>query len=783
MRKASIVVAVAVLAAVLLVILLPRVVSLDSLKPRIVALLEEKTGRKVSFSKISLSLFPGIGVKVVGLTVSGDPGHAGENLLSVPEAEIRVAILPLLSGRAEFGKLLLRGPEVVFRRYRDGTHSATQIIDRIAPEEGKAAPPPEEKISVVLRALSIEQGKLTLILEGGDRGETRWRIDPFTLRLSGIGGTRNEFEIKTRIDGAIRGEIDFAGSLAREEGTAAGPAAFRLAGKGKVFAQPVTADGKVSMPAGPAQLDVSVSFPKIDVAKLRGIFARPPAMFSEVSLKGEAALAIRISGNLEAMGVSADLRYAPLAAAARATLAPSKGSREWSATARIASLSDLAGSLGGEFSKWEPEGRLAVAARGRRPSETARETWTASIDLDDVGAHLVEQKMRLRQLKGNVEIADGKVDFRPFSGSVNGQSFTIRGPVSLGPPAPAEPVSLKMASLDLDALFPPEEPGKQADKKKKPAAAAGKEAEGKGIAARGEIRIDAGKGRGLEFRDLAGSGRYEDGTLFLDSLSVRLYGGTATVSGRIRLAGDAPDFQVKAAAKEVSVGEILSRKTTLKDFFSGNASLSADVRGGAKDFEDFSRTAAGSGSFRVTDGKIKGVDLLGAAADRTGLAPVLQQGPQSKRIGTGETSFSDLSADFRIEGGKIRTDSLRIVSDKMSLVGPAAIGFDRSVDFRGTLTLSKELSERTRGVGGQYLTGRSGRVEVPLLISGNVTSPSVAVDREALARGAAEKALDRLKGRLPGAPPSSGEEQGKPPGRTDPGALEGLFDKLLPRKK
>src|SRR5512145_50826 len=101
MRKASIVVAVAVLAAVLLAILLPRLVSLDFLKPRIVALLEEKTGRKVSFSKISLSLFPGIGVKVVGLAVSGDPGHAGENLLSVPEAEIRVALLPLLSGRAE----------------------------------------------------------------------------------------------------------------------------------------------------------------------------------------------------------------------------------------------------------------------------------------------------------------------------------------------------------------------------------------------------------------------------------------------------------------------------------------------------------------------------------------------------------------------------------------------------------------------------------------------------------------------------------------------------------
>jgi hypothetical protein len=80
------------------------------------------------------------------------------------------------------------------------------IARRLAPEGGQP-PSRKEKISVALRTLSIEEAKFTLILEGEDGGETLWRIDPFTIRLSGIGGARNDFEIETRIDGAVRGEI------------------------------------------------------------------------------------------------------------------------------------------------------------------------------------------------------------------------------------------------------------------------------------------------------------------------------------------------------------------------------------------------------------------------------------------------------------------------------------------------------------------------------------------------------------------------------------------------
>ncbi len=781
MRKTAIIVAVVVLAGVLLAILLPRIVSLDAFKPRIVALLEEKTGRKVSFSKISLSLFPGIGVKISGLTVSGDPGHAGENLLLVPEAEVRASLLPLLSGRVEFGKILLRRPEVLFRKYRDGTHSGTQIARTLAPGEGQVPSPREEKISVDLKALSIEEAKFTLVLEGEDGGETLWRIDPFTIRLSGIGGARNDFEIKTRIDGAIRGEIDFSGRLERQGGAAADPPAFRLDGKGTAFGQPVTAEGKIVTPGGAARPDVTIAFPKIDVGKIPKIFSRPPAMLSEASLKGAASLAVKVSGSLEALGIGAELKFDPLVASVRASIAPSTGAREWSASVRIASLANLATILGAGVSQWAPSGRLAISAMGKRPADSAIETWRATLTPGDVGFRNPSPAMDFKGLNGRVELSETKVDFQPLEGSINGQRFTLRGPVSFGA-APAGTASLRVAYLDLDALFPPGETGKQA-KKQEPGSTAEKGEETKGISARGDLRIDAGKAKGLEFRDLAGAGRYEGGTLFLDSLKIRLYGGEATASGRIRLAEPAPEFRIKVGVRDVAAEEILSRKTSLKDFLTGKANLTADLGGGTRDFAEFTRTAAGTGSFRVVDGKIKGVDLLSTAAGASGLRSVLPDASGGGRAG--ETTFSELSCDFRIEGGKVRTDSLRILSDRMGLTGSATLGFDRILEFRGTLVLSKGLSERVRGAAGQFLTGPSGRVEIPLRMSGPVASPAVRVDTEAIARGAGEKALRGLMERVPGRSPPSGAEAGKaPPGRKEPGkALEGLFEKLLPGKK
>ena len=214
MRKAAIAAAVVVLVLVIAAVVVPRLVTLDSLKPRIVEALEEKTGRKIALARLSLSLLPGIGVKIAGLEVSGDRPHPDDLLLSVPEAEIRVAIGPLFSGRAEFTKLILRRPKIHFHTHRDGTHSMTGIANRLAEREEPAEPAPlppgkEEKVRVVLRSVNVQEGEISLRFEDKDGRETRWDISPFTFRLSGIGQHRHDFEIPFGVISAQRTRIAF----------------------------------------------------------------------------------------------------------------------------------------------------------------------------------------------------------------------------------------------------------------------------------------------------------------------------------------------------------------------------------------------------------------------------------------------------------------------------------------------------------------------------------------------------------------------------------------------
>jgi hypothetical protein len=839
MRKAAIVLAAVFLLFVVLILLIPRLVSVDFLKPRLVSALEEKTGRKIGLSGLSLSLFPGIGVKVAGLSVSGDARHPEEPLLSVPEAEIRLAIAPLFSGKAEFTKIILRRPEIRFRKYRDGTHSVTDILNRIAGEYKPAAGPPagkkEEGVALVLGAVRVEEAKLFLRLEEKDGTESRWEISPFTLLLSGIGDRRNDFEIRTRVEGLVKGEVSFAGHLSRVEGKQTARAASAIQGEGVLLGQKVTVTGKIYTDKEPPAVDLAITFPGIEMDKVPEILGDPPDRLVQAGLSGVIPLSVKITGSLSSPGfearadltraggtlnadpevrkdigtpctvvakgsyaagslqvTNAELRLPPLSATASAVLHPGTGAREWAASAKISSLAEMGTIRGaGLLSKWSPEGILTAAGKGRREKSAAKETYEGNVDLGEVGLRVPETGIDFRKLTGKIGFTSGSIEFSRLTGLLNGHRISLAGNVSLGPATTGQ-ADLRMAYLDVDALFPPR---KEGDKKEEKEASPGKPAKGerekRAVSARIRVAIDAGKARGVEFTDLKGLVRYEKGNLYLDSVTARMYGGDVAISGLVGLASPAPDFRVKVALKGLAAEEILSRKTSLKDFLSGPVSLSADLGGGMKDFADFTRTATGAGSIKVTGGKIRGLDLLSTAAGLAGL-PSLVPGATEPRGDAvrGETPFSDLSASFRVEGGKIRSESLRLVSDKLGLAGKIAVGFDRTLDFRGVLRLSREMSERVRGKAGKFLVGQNGEVEIPLVMSGPITSPAVALDTAALAKGVGERLLKGLSEKISGRPESPAadnaarEAPAKTPVRQEPmKEVEGLFRKFLPGKQ
>jgi len=839
MRKMAAALAILLLVLALSVVLVPRLVPIESLKPRIVAALEEKTGRTIGLDRISLSLFPGIGVRIAGLSVSGDVRHPGELLLEVPEGEVRLAIGPLFSGRAEFTKFILRRPKILFRKYADGTHSATEIAARLARKEkrDKAAPAPppalEEKVSISVRSVSIEEAELSLRVEERGGGETRWDISPFTFRLGGIGGLKHEFEIGSRIEGVAHGEISFTGTAAHERGPVSDPSMFDLRGAGNLFGQKIEVHGKMSAPSGLAEVDLTVSLPRIEMDRLVSILRDPPQALRDARLEGVGGLVVKIAGNLQSMGFEADadltragwtlsrdpevrkyidtsckvllqghwfpdllvisnaeLSTPPLLLIGNASWVPSTGGREWSVSSRVASLAEFGKIRGGGLDAFSPSGRITASGGGKRARRGAGEPYRFGMDLGEVGVTIPGRGVELRSLNGHVELTPRNVEFAPLAGLFNGQRFSIRGTASLGP-APEGQVDLRMAFLDVDALFPPGEreagtakEGKTGGKGKRRKSGAGSP-----LSVRVNLGIDAGKARGLEFRNLRGMAIYERQTLFLEAVQAQMYGGEVSVTGHIGLGGGSPDFRAKCSLKNLEAGEILSRKTSMGRLVSGPVTLTADLGGRSGDFSEFARTAEGSGSFRVSGGTIQGTDLLGTAVGLAGLSNLL---PTSVAGGGGErrkeTPFRELAADFRIGGGKIESSALRILSAKMGFSGKASLGFDRTIDIRGMLRLSDDLSGRARKGVGKFLTGKNGEVEIPLVLSGPVTGPAMAIDAGTLAKGVAGELLhgvaERLQGPVEPVPTDNAAKSA--PGSTKetagPKELEGLFRKLLPRK-
>ncbi len=835
MRKGAIAAAVAIFVLVILVLLIPRLVPVDSLKPRIVAALEERTGRTIDLSGLSLSLFPGIGVRIEGLTVSGDARNPEERLLSVPEAEIRLAIVPLFSGRAVFTKCILRRPKIRFRTYADGTHSATDIVRRFAGETKSAGPSPAgkdgERVAVVLRTVSVEDAGLFLHLaDKGGKG-SGWEISPLTLKLSGIGEKQNDFELRTRIEGQIRGEVSFAGTLSREQGGETGRADYAIQGNGELFGQKVEGKGTFFASRDPAVVDLAISFPGIRPERIPEIFRDPPAGLAKARLEGVIPLSVKVAGPPESPGfearvdltragatfhadpelrknvdtpctivakgryssgrlflADAELRMPPLSVAAKGQFHPGTGAREWEATATVSSLAETGKLPGaGLLSGWSPEGRLTASGKGRSERAGAPETFEGEVDLGGVGFRIPDRNVALRGLAGTIALTPRSVAISRLAGLLNGERFSLDGKASLGP-APQGQVDLRMAYLDVDALFPPGAGGKKEGKEIPPGTPEKEERRKREISARLDVVINAGKVRGVEFTNLKGTVRYEKGDLVLDSVNARMYGGEVRISGVVGLASPDPDFRVTVGVKELAIEEILSRKTSLKDFLSGPLSLSADIGGGMKDFADFSRTASGSGSVQLTGGRIKGLDLLSAAAGVAGLQTLVSgAGAARGETGKGETPFSDFSASFTVGAGKIRTESLRILSGKLGLDGKAAVGFDRTLDFRGVLRLSKEMSARVRGTAGKFLVGPQGEVEIPLIMSGTLIDPAVSLDAAALARGVGERYLKEAIGGMTGPPPSPGadgaakEAPGTKPEKQEPlKEVEDLFRKVLP---
>ena len=246
--------------------------------------------------------------------------------------------------------------------------------------------------------------------------------------------------------------------------------------------------------------------------------------------------------------------------------------------------------------------------------------------------------------------------------------------------------------------------------------------------------------------------------LRLDVPEVRVGGEPATLSGTYDLVGGSVSLFVGTSDADV---ETLLQALRGSSELSGSLTASASLAGPPE-----LGTISGSGSFRISDGRIRGFSLLGQVFGDLATLPVLLAQLEGKDLSRyEEEEFESLSADYTIAAGRLSTQNLTLVYRNATAYLRGGIGLlDGALDLSGRVVLSgevdRELGKRARR-----------QTVIPIAaVGGTVDRPRLRLDRQALAGLALEYAAgsDRLQEKLEEA---IGEEGA--------GTVRDLLDSLL----
>ncbi len=376
-------------------------------------------------------------------------------------------------------------------------------------------------------------------------------------------------------------------------------------------------------------------------------------------------------------------------------------------------------------------GRVQLAVRG-----SGRAKDPGSIALDGRAA-IANASLENPALPKKVEAISGSCELSPERAVVRGltaragrSSFALdavltRPLAALAKPGKSEPAgltfTLRSPYLDLAELLPPGPGGPLA------------------VNARGGGRVEIGRFRNqrLDVQDVVANVAVEPAVVSVPSFALRAYGGAVTGNARFGFADAAHStFSVKGRADTVQVGQFLTAWSPGGGgMLSGAASTSFDLSGEGGRPEQIRSSLTALGLALLADGRLSGPVMEAIAA--TTRTPSLR-----------EVRFRDLRLPFRVERGRVVTDSVRFAVGSGDWLASGAVGFDGSLDYAVSATLPPEVAGRSglaQALAAGLLNDGRGRLLLDLHVGGSARAPRVSLDSQAMRDRLAGRASDVLR--------------------------------------
>lgn len=257
----------------------------------------------------------------------------------------------------------------------------------------------------------------------------------------------------------------------------------------------------------------------------------------------------------------------------------------------------------------------------------------------------------------------------------------------------------------------------------------------KGLAIDGQLRSVSAKFFGYDLSNLELYFNYKDNKLLLVPFKAMAYDGSLTGNGQLIL-GDIPELSLKLVIDNISASSLNFSKSVIE----GKGSLVMDMKGKGKDSSEIKESLVSEGTFVVPKGKFSGLYFAKAILTDdlvNTINPYISGGLNAgvlNQIRGADETFEGLKISFATSGDALTVSKMGWGTGNYNARFSGSINPQLLVVGEGGLLLSEAV---TRGlikdpVSRRKVAGNDDIFEVPVLVSGLMTSLLLSPDKEAL---------------------------------------------------
>jgi uncharacterized protein involved in outer membrane biogenesis len=385
------------------------------------------------------------------------------------------------------------------------------------------------------------------------------------------------------------------------------------------------------------------------------------------------------------------------------------------AAGRVTATVDLSGLLG------EAAPPLAIRAQAQLAGATLQPaTLRAPLTIEQASVQLSRERIELTNLRAAA--AGGR-----FQGALRVQNFE----------APQADFTLRGDTLDLEAVqalfaVPPATPPRRAALS--PAVVHAQEKTNDWFArlsGRGRLDFERVRHGTLTLAPFGSPVAIANQIVTCDPLEFGLYDGGGRGRLAIDLRGAEPAVEFDGLIRGVDANKLLSENTDSKNRLYGRLGGTVAARFTGSERARISRTATGKGQLTLVNGRLGQINLareVVAVGELVGL-----------RYAERDTPIEDMSTDFEIGDGWVRTADLTMRTPDLTMNAAGGFSFAEELAFEATATFTPEATQRMSSrsplgaLAGGLLTDEQGRAVVPFNIRGSFAQPKFSLDVKRLA--------------------------------------------------